>query len=116
MDIEQFREYCMSKKGATESQPFDDTSIVFKVEGKMFSLLDLVYNRVLLKCDPEKATGLREQYPTAVLPGYHMNKIHWNTVILDLISNQLVKEWTDHSYDLVVAKLNRKAKESLQNK
>ncbi len=95
-----------------EDFPFDDDTLVFRVEGKIFVLLDLSGASVNLKCDPEKAIRLREQYP-AVQPGYHMNKAHWNTIPLDLVSDQLIKEWTDHSYQLVVAKLPRKLREKL---
>lgn len=108
MDIEQLREYCLSKPEVTEEFPFDEVTLVFKVCGKMFALTvldsDLSIN---LKCDPELAVELRERYP-AVQPGYHMSKIHWNTVILDgSISDKLVKEWIDHSYWSVVSKLTK---------
>ncbi len=115
MNVEQYREYCIIKAGVTEGFPFDEDTLVFRVEGKIFVLLSLSEGSVNLKCDPEKAIRLREQYPTVVQPGYHMNKAHWNTVHLDLVSDPLIKEWTDHSYDMVVAKLPKKLKEKLPN-
>jgi predicted DNA-binding protein (MmcQ/YjbR family) len=109
MDIEVLREYVLKKQGVTEGFPFGDSVIVFKVKGKMFLLVPLDTQPVQFnaKCDPELAIELREQYPDAVLPGYHMNKKHWNTVIADgsLTKKQLLK-MIDDSYDLV----NKKAK------
>ncbi len=109
MNIEEIREYCISKKGVTESFPFDETTLVFKVMAKMFALTDLVDDLSLnLKCDPARAIELREQYP-AILPGYHMNKNHWNTVMVDgSLSKAFICQLIDHSYDLIVDKLPRK--------
>ena len=109
MNIEEVREYCLNKKGVTESFPFDDVTLVFKVMNKMFALLaldgDLSIN---LKCQPEKAIELRERYDF-VKPGYHMNKKHWNTVeIYRCTDNKLIREWIDDSYDLVVKSLPKK--------
>jgi predicted DNA-binding protein (MmcQ/YjbR family) len=114
MNIEILREYCLSKKGATESFPFDEETLVFKVMGKMFALVDLVADlSINLKCDPEKAIELREHYP-AVIPGYHMDKKHWNTVLIDgSIADEHIFEWIDDSYNLVVTKLTAKQKEKL---
>jgi len=114
MNIEIIREYCLNKPFVTESFPFDEVTLVFKVAGKMFALLNLDGNlSINLKCDPEKALELREHYP-AVLPGYHMNKRLWNTVLLDgTLGNDLVKSWIDDSYNLVVAKLPIKEREKL---
>jgi len=106
MDIEAIREYIISKPGVTESLPFNDTALVFKVNGKMFALLDLSEDGrgISLKCDPEKAIELREQYPE-VTPAWHFNKIHWNGVKIDgLVSDKLIIEWIDHSYDLVAGR------------
>ena len=107
MDIESLREYCLKKKEAEETFPFGDTTLVFKVRGKMFLLVSLD-NPVLqfnVKCDPAKAIELREEYPENILPGYHMNKKHWNTIIVDgTISNKLLKEMIDDSYELVSRK------------
>ena len=116
MNIEDVRAYCLSKKCATEEFPFDETTLVFKVLGKMFALTDLEgYLSINLKCDPEKAIELRENYSN-VLPGYHMNKKHWNTVMIDgSVSVRLILTWIDESYDLVVSKLTKKEKEILEN-
>jgi predicted DNA-binding protein (MmcQ/YjbR family) len=114
MNIEEFRQYCLNKKGVTEEFPFGEDTLVFKVMGKMFALTNLDGDfSVNLKCDPDHAIELREQFP-AVLPGYHMNKKHWNTVIMDgSISNKLIYEWTDHSYNLVVNQLPKNLKNKL---
>jgi len=106
MNIEELREYCISKKGVTEGFPFDEVTLVFKVGGKMFALTNLDGEpSVNLKCDPEKATELREQY-SAIIPGYHMSKLHWNTVYMDRsLPENLIKELIDLSYELVLASL-----------
>jgi len=116
MDIESFREFCISKKGVSESFPFDNVTLVYKVMGKIFALTDVEsFGSINLKCDPETAINLRELYP-AVQPGYHMNKSHWNTIVLDgSIPNSLIYNWTEHSYDLVVSKLPAKLRKELQN-
>ena len=105
MDIEKVRLYCLEKPEVTEGFPFDDTTLVFKVKNKMFALLNLKGKlSINLKCDPEKAIELREHYPY-VLPGYHMNKKHWNTVLLDQITDDaLIRSWIDDSYALVAKK------------
>ena len=106
MDVEQLREYCLMKPGAEETLPFGPDNIVFKVDGKMFMLLslDAQPTQFNVKCDPDKAAELREEY-ACVLPGYHMNKKHWNTIVVDgSVSSKLLKEWIDHSYDLVKKK------------
>ena len=114
MNIEEFREYCLKKKGTSEGFPFDEETLVFKVMDKMFALTNIAGEfRINLKCDPEKAIELREQYP-AVIPGYHMNKKLWNTVIVDgTVSDKLIYEWIDNSYDLIVAKLTKKKQSEL---
>ena len=106
MNIESLREYCLSKKFVTESFPFDNVTLVFKVFDKMFALTSLDEElSVNLKCDPEKAVQLREEYES-VIPGFHMNKRLWNTVFIDgSIRDKLIKEWIDHSYEEVVKKL-----------
>jgi predicted DNA-binding protein (MmcQ/YjbR family) len=117
MDIEDFRNYCIQKQGVTEEFPFDDVTLVFKVMGKMFALtsLDREQLSINLKCDPEKAVELREQYE-GVQAGYHMNKKHWNTVFVESIKPQkLVLEWIDDSYNLVVASLTKKLKDELKS-
>lgn len=114
MDIEIVRQYCLDKKGVTESLPFDETTLVFKVMGKIFALLSLDYpHSINLKCDPIKAIELREIYDE-VQPGYHMNKKHWNTLALTgSLKSSFVKELINHSYDLVVDGLPKKARENL---
>lgn len=114
MNIEDIRLYCIHKNGVTESLPFDDTTLVFKVMNKMFALLNLKSNHSInLKCDPDKAISLREHYDS-VLPGYHMSKKHWNTILLDdSIPNDLIREWVDDSYDLIVLGLPKKLREEL---
>ena len=117
MNIETLRTYCLAKKGVTEEFPFDAETLVFKVMGKMFALapLERLPSQVNLKCNPEKAIALREEYDGAILPGYHMSKVHWNTLIIEKISPKLILELIDHSYNLVVSKLTKKLKEELSN-
>jgi predicted DNA-binding protein (MmcQ/YjbR family) len=109
MDIEQLRDYCIQKAHTTESFPFDDDTLVFKVAGKMFALVSLKENSsVNLKCDPERAIELREEFH-AVQPGYHMNKKHWNTVHFNEdMEDAKILELVDHSYTLVIASLTKK--------
>ncbi len=114
MNIEELREYCLSKKGVTECFPFDETTLVFKVLGKIFLLTDLTGDfAVNIKCDPERAIELRERH-TCVVPGYHMNKSCWNTVSIDgSVSDSELYEWIDHSYNEVVKKMTKKQKGEL---
>lgn len=117
MNIEEIREYCISKKGVTESFPFNDTSLIFKVGDKMFALLDLSVNSrgISLKCDPELAIELREQY-NDVTPAYHFSKKHWNGINLaGSVSVKQVKEWIDESYNIVVNSLTKKMQEELKD-
>ncbi len=109
MNIESFREYCLSKKEVTEGTPFGPDVLVLKVGGKMFALTGIDrFVSINLKCDPERAVELREQY-TGILPGYHMNKQHWNTVMMDgSVPQKLVIELIDDSYDLVLKSLPKK--------
>jgi predicted DNA-binding protein (MmcQ/YjbR family) len=102
MDIVALREYCISKKGSDESFPFGDDTLVFKVNGKIFALVNLDGDlSINLKCDPAFAIELRERY-SAVSPGYHMNKKHWNTVSVDgSVPDKEIFAWIDHSYDLI---------------
>ncbi len=115
MDITAFRDYCLRKKGTVEAFPFDEATLVFKVMGKMFALLPLDEDtpRANLKCDPERAVELREQWPEAILPGWHMNKKHWNTICIEALPDRLVCELIDHSRELVVAGLSRKQRQQL---
>ena len=106
MNIETIRDYCLNKEGAEETLPFGPDVLVYKVNNKAFLLLPLDAEtlRFNVKCDPELALELREQYE-AVQPGYHMNKKHWNTIFVEgSIPSALVKEWIDHSYELVKGK------------
>lgn len=115
MNIEEFRTYCLSKKYVTESFPFDPKTLVFKVANKMFALSGLEHYpaSVNLKCNPEKAIELREQY-SEITEGYHMSKVHWNTVIIEgKLPNKLIKVLIDHSYNLVVKGLTKKLQKEL---
>ena len=117
MNIEEIRDYCLAKKAVEETMPFDDKTLVFKVLGKMFALMSLerMPLTVNLKCDPERAVELREEYPDDIQPGWHMNKKHWNTVTCEEgLSGQLICELIDHSYDLVVSKMPKKHREALK--
>jgi predicted DNA-binding protein (MmcQ/YjbR family) len=115
MDLEAFREYCLSKPGSTESTPFGEDVLVFKVASKMFALaaLDEIPVTVNLKCDPDIALELRDRYEQ-VQPGYHMNKKHWNTVELGGgIPDSDLRKMIDHSYEMVVKNLPKAAKAKL---
>jgi predicted DNA-binding protein (MmcQ/YjbR family) len=116
VDIERFRDYCIAKPGVTEEFPFDLNTLVFKVMGKMFALTDVdLFASINLKCDPEEAIALREKY-SGIIPGYHMNKKHWNTVLMDgSVPDKLTLELIDLSYNLVVSGLSIKLKEELKN-
>ena len=114
MDIDAIREYCLGKSGKVkEDMPFGEDTLVFKVQGKIFLLLSMMARplAINLKCDPDRAVELRERYDS-VQPGYHMNKKHWNTVILDgKIPTKEVLAMIDHSYELVLdARKDAKAK------
>jgi predicted DNA-binding protein (MmcQ/YjbR family) len=115
MDVELFRDICLSKKGVTETFPFDEHTLVFKVMGKMFALvaLERFPPQVNLKCDPERSEMLREEYDGDIIPGYHMSKKHWNTVFLERVPKALIIELTQHSYDLVVSKMPKKLQAEL---
>jgi predicted DNA-binding protein (MmcQ/YjbR family) len=114
MNIEELRTYCLQKPLTTECFPFDESTLVFKVGGKMFLLTDL--NNAMsvnVKCDPEMAIELREKY-SSVLPGYHMNKQHWNTVIIDgTVPDKIIYQWIDVSYDLVFKSLPKSVKSAI---
>ena len=116
MNLDSFRTFCLQMKGVSEETPFDAVTLVFKVMGKMFALADMDdFQSINLKCDPEKAVVLREEYE-AVKAGYHMNKKHWNTITVnsDMPDTEIFR-WIQHSYDLVAAALPKKLKEALQN-
>lgn len=117
MNIEAYRDYCLSKQGVTESFPFDENTLVFKVMGKMFALTNINAStfQVNLKCDPEQALELRELHPE-IVPGYHMNKKHWNTVAFEeSLNDDFLKQLFDNSYNLVVSKLKKADKAYLKN-
>lgn len=119
MNIQDFYEYCLAKKGVTEHFPFDEDTLVFKVGGKIFALTSLKKweegdHSVNLKCDPERAVELRSEYE-AVNPGYHMSKIHWNTVAFNQdVSDKMIHQLIDHSYELVFKSLTKKAQAEIQ--
>lgn len=112
MYIDEFRDYCLSKKGVTETTPFGPDTLVFKVMNKMFAVTGIdTFEFVNLKCDPERAAELREEYH-GIKPGWHMNKKHWNSVMCDgSVSDTMIRELTDDSYDLIVQSLPKKVKE-----
>ena len=109
MDVEEIREYCLAKPEVTESFPFGEDTLVFKAKGKMFLLLSLTDDpvRINVKCDPDLAVALRAEY-ACVLPGYHMNKKHWNTILMDgTMAKKMLLEQIDTSYTLVVATVRK---------
>lgn len=115
MNAEEIREYSIAKPGVEEGFPFDEETLVFKVGGKIFLLLSLDARPVQFnaKCDPDKAIELRENF-SSVIPGYHMNKKHWNTIICDgSVPKKTLLSWVDHSWELVVNSLPKKIKEEI---
>jgi predicted DNA-binding protein (MmcQ/YjbR family) len=115
MDIEQFRDYCLAKKGSSEYFPFGPETLVMRVGRKLFALTGLESGQfsVNLKCDPDKAVELREQYPE-IQPGWHMNKKHWNTVDFEgSLDGRILRELINHSYDLVAKSLKKAELEAL---
>jgi predicted DNA-binding protein (MmcQ/YjbR family) len=116
VNIESFREYCLSKKGVTEEFPFDNNTLVFKVMGKMFALTNVeVFEGINLKVVPEDGVELRDKH-SFIKPAYHMNKKHWVTVMMGgAVPDRLIKGLIDNSYDLVVLKLTRSEKLALNS-
>jgi len=116
MNIEIFRDFCLSFPGVIEEFPFDEQTLVFKVMNKMFVLCDVDdFESINVKCDPIKAIELRETYPGIVIPGYHMNKKHWNTIMMaNNLPDELIKEWVADSYKLVVENLTKSEREMLK--
>ena len=116
MNIEEFRDYCLSFPGVTEGFPFDESTLVFKVMGKMFAITGIDnFEFINLKCDPERAIILREQHEE-IKPGWHMSKIHWNSVYPNgSLDDELIRELIDHSYELIVDSLPKNKKEELKN-
>jgi predicted DNA-binding protein (MmcQ/YjbR family) len=117
MNIEQYRELCLSLPHVTEDMPFDENVLVFRIGGKIFTLFDVNdFTSVNLKCDPERAIELREQND-GILPGYHMSKKHWNTIRMDgSVDDQLISELVHHSYDLVFKSLTAVKRKELSNR
>ena len=115
MDFDTLRNYCLQKRHTDESFPFGENVLVFKVAGKMFALVDVVEaESVNLKCEPEIALELRAQFPDDILPGYHMSKKHWNTVVLKgWLTEKEVLEMIDRSYNLVVESLTKTLRKEL---
>jgi len=116
MNIEEVREHCIGHVAVTESFPFDEHTLVFKVMNKMFALMPLERgNSISLKCDPEYALELRERYPEEIEAAWHMNKTHWNSVVLNgTVGRKLIEELVTHSYELVVSKLKKADKAVLE--
>jgi len=116
MNIEEFRSFCLSLKGVKEDLPFDDNTLVFKVGGKMFCAFGLKsFDRINLKCDPEKSLELREEF-NGIKPGYHMNKKHWNSIYTDSdVPWKLIQELTNHSYGLVFKSLSKKVRDEVES-
>ena len=114
MDIENLRDYCLSKKAVTEDFPFDEKTLVFRVGNKMFCLTNIDKPfKINLKCDPEKAINLREEYDE-ITPGFHMNKMHWNTIDMNgMLTDELIYDMIDDSYNLILVSLSRKTREQL---
>jgi len=114
MNAEDIRKYCLNKSEVTESLPFNDTALVFKVNGKMFMILDLESElRISLKCDPDIAVDLRERF-NSVNPGYHLNKQLWNTINIDgSIEDELIYQWINDSYQLIIEKMPKQDKQRL---
>lgn len=115
MNVEEYRAFCLGLKGTSEGTPFGEDTLVLKVLDKMFALFGIeLFTSVNLKCDPERAIELREKYEF-VIPGYHMNKKHWNSIINpEFVSDEFLKELTTHSYNLVVSKMTKKEQEILK--
>ena len=115
MNIEEYRNFCLALPGVTEGFPFGPETMVFKVMNKMFALSNIeTYDFVNLKCDPERAILLREEFE-GISPGWHMNKVHWNSVKTSAdVDDELFRELIQHSYDLIVDSLPKKSKEELK--
>jgi predicted DNA-binding protein (MmcQ/YjbR family) len=114
MNIESFREYCLEKTHVNESFPFDENTLVFKLNNKIFAAIALdPGNRCNLKCNPDRALQLREEYE-GVIPGYHMNKKHWNTIYFNQdVPEQVLKDLIDHSYELIFHSFSKKFQSTL---
>ena len=115
MNIETFRDFCLTLPHTTEDMPFGEDFLVFRICNRIFALTNLEHIpvSVSLKCDPERAIELREQYPDKIVAGYHLNKKHWNTILLESLPEVLIKEMVQHSYEQVLAKVPKKEREVL---
>ncbi len=114
MHIEAIRDFCLALPATTEDFPFDDRTLVFRVGGKIYLLIDVEEpGEFNVKCDPEMAIQLREQYPDAIRPGYHMNKKHWNTVTVVGLDDRLLRDQIVKSYELIKASLPKKVQDTL---
>ncbi|MCB0702068.1 MAG: MmcQ/YjbR family DNA-binding protein [Candidatus Kapaibacterium sp.] len=109
MNIEELRDFCLSMPYTTEDTPFDETTLAFRIGNKIYGLtnIDSIPTRINLKCNPERAIELREKYPDAIVPGYHMSKKHWNTLYTENLDSGLIEELIRHSYDLVFNSLTK---------
>jgi predicted DNA-binding protein (MmcQ/YjbR family) len=114
MTIDFFREFCLAKPGVLEDTPFDENTLCFKVGEKIFALTDIeFFESVNLKCDPDRSVELRERYG-GITSGYHMNKKHWNTIMMDgSVPHKLILELVDHSYSLVFNSLSKKTQNTI---
>ena len=115
MNIETFRDFCLTLPYTTEDMPFGEDFLVFRIANRIFALINLnrVPMSVSLKCNPERAVELREQYPDKIVAGYYLNKKYWNAVLLESLPEVLIKEMVQHSYDQVLAKVPKKEREAL---
>ena len=115
MNIEAIHAHCLTKKGSSDDFPFDETTLVVRCMGKIFALISLesVPLSISLKCNPQRAIELRETYPDIIVPGYHLNKQHWNTISVEMLPSALVFDLIDHSYDLIAASLKKAEREAL---
>ncbi len=116
MDLIAFRDFCLSLPHTSEDTPFDERTLCFRVGGKIFAITDIEEQpfSVNLKCNPDRAVSLREKYPN-IKPGYHMNKVHWNTIdVVPGFPDSLFFELAQHSYDLIFASLTKKQREALK--
>ena len=116
MFVDELREYCLQFPKTTESFPFDEHTLVFKVQGKMFALIPLERqpSQINLKCDPDRSEVLRAEYPEQIYPGYHMSKKHWNTVQTEELNPEFIQDLIRHSYDLVVLGLPKYLREEIK--
>ena len=113
MNIETLRDFCLTLPHTTEDMPFGEDILVFRICNRIFALTNLEHMSVSLKCEPERAVELREEYPDKIVAGYHLNKKHWNTVLLESLPEALIKEMVQHSYNQVLAKVPKKEREAL---